>query len=106
MVKCFALSRVLRSYVDSIPFVRSRVLNRKIVWIFEDSRENVLDMYWDSRENLLHILAVVTILSKISSVCGYTQIVQESGIEVCVRLRNSPLRIDLHVEMSFARKSP
>jgi len=35
-----------------------------------DSRENVFDMYGDSHENLLEILAVVIISSLISSVCG------------------------------------
>jgi len=33
----------------------------KIVWNFGDSRENVFDMYGDSRSNLLNILAVVII---------------------------------------------
>jgi len=46
------------------------VQTRRIVRKFRDSRENVFDMYGDSRENLLEILAVVIILSPISSVCG------------------------------------
>jgi len=32
----------------------------------------MFDMYWDSFENLLKILAVVIILSLIFSICGYT----------------------------------
>ena len=35
-----------------------------------DSRENVFDLYGDSRENLLELLTVVIILSLISSVRG------------------------------------
>ena len=42
----------------------------KCVGNFGDSRDNVFDRYGDFRENLLEILAVVTILSPISSVCG------------------------------------
>jgi len=41
-----------------------RLLEWKIVWNFEDSRENVFDMDGDWGENLLKILAVVIILSR------------------------------------------
>jgi len=47
-----------------------RLLKWNPVWNFGDSHENVFDMYGDSCENLLEILAVVMILSPISSVCG------------------------------------
>jgi len=55
------------------------LLTWKLVWNCGDSRENVFDMYGDSRENLLEILAVVIIRriisiiisSPISSVCGW-----------------------------------
>jgi len=49
------------------------LLTWKFVWRFGNSRENVFDMYGDSRENSFEILAVVNILSPISSVCGYTR---------------------------------
>jgi len=45
----------------------------KLVWNFGDSRENVFDMYGDCRENLFEVLAVVIILSTISSVCGESE---------------------------------
>jgi len=32
---------------------------------------NIFDMYWDSRENLFEIVAVVIIWSPISSICGH-----------------------------------
>jgi len=40
------------------------------VWNFGDSRDTVFDMYGDSCENLLEILAVVIISRSNSSVCG------------------------------------
>jgi len=47
-----------------------RLLTRKPDWNVGDSRENVFHMYGDSRENVLEMLAVVIILSPISSVRG------------------------------------
>jgi len=52
-----------------------RLLTWNFVWKFEDSPENVFGMYGDSRENSFEIVAVVIILSPISSVCdAYTYI--------------------------------
>jgi len=45
----------------------------KLVWTFGGSRENVFDMYGDSRENLLEISTAYFFWSLISSVCGMTQ---------------------------------
>ena len=42
----------------------------KRVWNFEDSHQIAFDMYGDSCENWLDILAVVMILSRIFSVSG------------------------------------
>jgi len=47
-----------------------RLLTRKLVWKFGDSRENVFDMYGDSRENCLKFSAVVIVSSPISSLRG------------------------------------
>ena len=47
-----------------------RLLMWKLVWNVGDSRDNVFDIYGASREKLLEILAVVIILSPISSVRG------------------------------------
>jgi len=47
------------------------ILEWKLVWNFGDFCENVFDVYGDSRENLLEILAIGIILSPISSVCGH-----------------------------------
>jgi len=49
-----------------------RLLTWKPAWNFGDSRENVFDMYANSRENLLEVLAVVIIWSQMSSDCGHT----------------------------------
>jgi len=46
------------------------IYSRKFVGNFRDSRDNVFDMYGDSRENLLEILAVAINLSTVSSVRG------------------------------------
>jgi len=69
-------SNIWISRSDSFP-VRSfewrglRLHTWKRVWNFGDSRQNVFDMYGDSRENLSENLAVVIVLSLMSSVCGY-----------------------------------
>ena len=39
-------------------------------------------MYGDSRENLNDMLAVVTILSPIFSVCGYTRETEKIGLKI------------------------
>jgi len=52
----------------------------KFVWNFGVSRENVFDMYEDSRENWLNILAVVIVLSSISAVRMY----------ICIRVCTTP----------------
>ena len=50
-----------------------REFPRKLVWNLGDSREKLFNMYGDSRENLLEILAVVIISSAISSVCSMNE---------------------------------
>jgi len=45
----------------------SRLLPRKLDWIFGESHENLLESSGDSRENLIENLAVVIMLSQISS---------------------------------------
>jgi len=52
-------------WVTGTPFTHVKTILK-----FGDSRENVFDMYGDSREGLLEILAVVIISSPISSVRG------------------------------------
>jgi len=64
------MSRLDGVPVNSFEWRGLRLLTRKPVWNFGDSRENVFDMYGDSCENLLTFLAVVIILSLISSVWG------------------------------------
>ena len=59
-----------RNPVGSFECRGLRLLNWKYVGNFGDSRDNVFDMDGDSRENLLEILAVVIIVSPISSVRG------------------------------------
>ena len=49
---------------------RDSVYTRENLCKFGDSREIVFDMYGDSGENWLEILAVVIVWSPISSVCG------------------------------------
>ena len=62
---------------DLLRDAHSRSLPWKLYWNFGDYRENLFEMNGDSRENLFEflavvyfILAVVIILSPISSVCG------------------------------------
>jgi len=64
----FASPESLHKSVFSFKLRGLRLLPLKL---FGDSQENVLDMYGDSRENVFENLAVVIILSPISSVRGY-----------------------------------
>ena len=52
-------------WVTGTPFTHVRTCLK-----FCDSRENVFDMYGDSSEGMLEILAVVIISSPTSSICG------------------------------------
>jgi len=61
-----------RNLVRSFEYQGLRLLTWRFVGNFGDSRDNVFDMYGDSRETLLEILAVVIIESLISSVRGMT----------------------------------
>jgi len=56
--------------VHSFEWRGLRLLKWKPAWNFGDSRENVFDTYGECRENLLEFLAVVIILSPVSSVRG------------------------------------
>ena len=64
------ISRSLQKSVRSFVCRGLRLLIWKFAGNFGDSRDNVFDMYGDSRENLLETLAVVIILSTISSIRG------------------------------------
>jgi len=68
-----------------------REFPRKLVWNLGDSREKLFNMYGDSRENLLEILAVVIISSAISSVCSMNE---SRYIQVSVTYMNESWHTD------------
>ena len=70
ILKIFGFPDHYKNRVRSFECRGLRLLTGKFVANFGDSRDNVFEMYGDSRENLFEVLAVVIILSSISSVGG------------------------------------
>ena len=75
------------------------LLTWKFVGNFGDSRDNVFDMYGDSRENLLEILAVVIIWSTISFVRGYIRNFLARGRRRYKALVERYMRYIIHTRM-------
>jgi len=72
ILKIFGSPDHYRNPIRSFECQGLRLLTWKFVGNLGESRDIVIDMYGDSRENLLEIMAVVIILSTISSSRGYT----------------------------------
>jgi len=66
-------SRSTRFPDESFEWRRLHLLIWKLVGNFRDTRQNLVDMYGDSRENMLENLAFGIVLSPISSVCKALQ---------------------------------